>query len=174
MVNAEGAVSKEEIISWDEWWNAKKRVNEELIKAIEERDVSQVAKLLNEETAKHGLVADANFKMEGDVTPLHSAVQVGSIDIVDILLNRFAEVNAQDDTGVSPLHIACLSGNLAMVRKLLTRPELAVDLQDGEGNTPAHLAAKVLADEILILIVTKDRAVLKLLNDQNKTCLDLF
>lgn len=93
-MNAEGGVGKEDLITWDQWWNRKQITNEELINAINNRDIKAVANVLNEETAKHGLVADVNVKLMDHTTPLHFAVQVGSVDIADLLLKHFAEVNA--------------------------------------------------------------------------------
>jgi hypothetical protein len=49
-----------------------------------------------------------------------------------------------------------MSGNINMVKKLLSRPELTVDLQDSEGNTPVHKAASTLSDEIMFLLVERN------------------
>lgn len=128
LMNAEGGFGKDEIITWDQWWNRKQITNEELINAISNRDIKTVVNVLNEETSKHGLVADVNVKLMDNSTPLHCAVQAGAVEIVEILLKYFAEVNAQDEEGICPLHLACISSNLAMVKKLLSRPELMIEL----------------------------------------------
>lgn len=145
-----------------------------MINAINNKDSAAVAKLLDESTAQHGLVADANVKLGDKSTPLHCAVQCGNVNIVEILLKNFAEVNAQDEEGICPLHLACMSGNINMVKKLLSRPELTVDLQDSEGNTPVHKAASTLSDEIMFLLIERNPKVTSVMNTQQKTCIDLY
>ena len=50
--------------------------------------------ILDETKCPHGLTADVNMRFDEDETPLHSAVITGSVEIVQILLNRFAELNS--------------------------------------------------------------------------------
>jgi ankyrin repeat protein len=130
MMNADGAFGKDEIIAWDTWLNRKQLANEELINAIQKKDAKAVANVLDETMAKNGCVADSNVKLMDQSTPLHCAVQTGTVEIVDLLLKHFAEVNAQDEEGITPLHLACISGNLPMVKKLISRPEISVELKD--------------------------------------------
>ena len=70
------------------------------------------------------------------------------------------------------MHLACISSNTAMVKKLLTRPELLVQLQDSQGNTPVHKAANALADEIILLLVERNPVVTKVTNNKGQTCMD--
>jgi ankyrin repeat protein len=67
-----------------------------------------------------------------------------------------------------------MSGNINMVKKLLSRPELTVDLQDSEGNTPVHKAASTLSDEIMFLLIERNPKVTSVMNTQQKTCIDLY
>lgn len=174
MMNVEGAFAKDEIIAWDAWLNGKQMANEELINAIVKKDAKAVANVLNETTAKHGCVADANVKGVDLSTPLHFTVTSGTVEIAEILLKHFAEVNAQDEEGITPLHLACLSGNLPMVKKLLSWPGVSVELKDSTGSTPAHQAASNLQEDILLLIIEKKPAVAKATNTQGKTVIDLL
>ena len=78
------------------------------------------------------------------MTPLHYAVEVQSIDIIKILIRKYAELNARNDQGQTPLHLACKSGSIEIVKELTKiKDEIFVDIQDEEGNTPLHLAAKL-------------------------------
>lgn len=174
LVNAGGGVDKDKIVTWDMWWNRKQEANQEMFDAIMKKDAKLVSNVLNEETAKYGLVADANVKLMDMTTPLHSAVQYGCLDIVDILMKHFAEVNAQDEEGICPLHLCCINGNIAMVKRLLSKPETVVHLKDKNGDTPAHLAGKALQDEILLLLVERNPDVVQIENNEGKTCNDYF
>ncbi|XP_044751749.1 serine/threonine-protein phosphatase 6 regulatory ankyrin repeat subunit B-like [Coccinella septempunctata] len=81
-----------------------------------------------------------NFKSEGGVTPLESAVRSERGDIVDLLVANGADVNIQNADGNSPLHIACQKGSLDMVTRLLTCPNVDFDARNKAGYTPLNLA----------------------------------
>jgi ankyrin repeat protein len=51
-------------------------------------------------------------------TPLHAAAASGSVNVVQILLESGAEVDAQNSYGNTPLHIACLNGHSNMCSEL--------------------------------------------------------
>ena len=82
-----------------------------------------------------------------DSTPLHWAVVGGNPARVQKLLDAGADLNAVDNDGSTPLHIAArarlyLGGeNPAIVQKLL---DAGADLNavDNDGSTPLHIAAR--------------------------------
>ena len=80
------------------------------------------------------------MRFDEDETPLHSAVLTGSVEIVQILLNMFAELNSQDNDGKTPLHYSCMVGNIAVTKLLTQRQEIVVNITDEDGNTPLHVA----------------------------------
>ena len=86
------------------------------------------------------------MRFDEDETPLHSAVLTGSVEIVQILLNMFAELNSQDNDGKTPLHYSCMVGNVALTRLLTQRKEIMVNVIDEDGNTPLHVACQHLAE----------------------------
>ena len=55
------------------------------------------------------------------MTPLHCASQIGDLEIVKHLLERGANIEAQDQDGVTPLHCASYIGHLEIVKHLLER-----------------------------------------------------
>lgn len=55
---------------------------------------------------------------ETDTTLLHLAANASSA-ILELLLQHSAEVNQQNDEGISPLHVAAMWGNAEAVRLLL-------------------------------------------------------
>lgn len=51
--------------------------------------------------------ADVNMANNAGESPLHKAVAVGSIKIVDFLLSKNANIEASDANGMTPMHYAC-------------------------------------------------------------------
>lgn len=80
-----------------------------------------------------------NFYHAGN-TPLVTACQHGSADIVGLLLEHHAEVNTADRLGNTPFIAACTKGNLETVR--LLRPHIQdIDATHPNGATPLILAS---------------------------------
>lgn len=88
----------------------------------------------------HGF--DINFKYtspEGS-TPLIDAILTEDIKLFDLLLKYGANINAQDDKGFTPLHIALGVHNQYMVDKLLSL-KARTDLVNFRGITAQELLA---------------------------------
>jgi ankyrin repeat protein len=75
------------------------------------------------------------------MTPLHVAALEGSVDAAKALIERGADVNAQDGDGMAPLHLALEFGQCDMALFLLQH-SADVNVHDRGGRTPLHLAAK--------------------------------
>jgi len=74
-------------------------------------------------------------------TPLHYAARNGYGNIAEALLGKGASVNAGTKASDStPLHRACLSGNVSIVR-LLLKHRAQPSLADTDGKLPIHVAA---------------------------------
>ena len=102
--------------SWQDWWELKMNRNTELIKAIIGHQVQRVKDLLNDKKYQD-YCADVNFQNPRDMkSPLHIAVDVQDLEIVKILTNKFAELNAVDSKKQTPLHIACQLANFDIVK----------------------------------------------------------
>lgn len=56
--------------------------------------------------------------MKGDCTPLMEAASAGHVEIVRLLLQHKAEINAQSSSGNTPLMYACGGGHLEVVKVL--------------------------------------------------------
>eukprot|EP01094_Clydonella_sp_ATCC50884_P026463 TRINITY_DN7262_c0_g1_i1.p1 TRINITY_DN7262_c0_g1~~TRINITY_DN7262_c0_g1_i1.p1 ORF type:complete len:1217 (-),score=447.96 TRINITY_DN7262_c0_g1_i1:241-3612(-) len=78
-------------------------------------------------------------------TELHRAVNDNNIDGVRSLLSKStpADVNALDNHGWSPLHIAACAANLPMVEELLKAEDIEVNMVSQDGTTPLHYLARV-------------------------------
>ena len=73
-------------------------------------------------------------------TALHNAVDEGSPDVVQVLIDAGADIEAKDEKGRSPLHCASSSGALPVV-KMLVEAGAGVRATDNEGDTCLILAA---------------------------------
>ena len=108
-------------------------------------------------------------------TPMHNAVQKGSLQMVKVLLGRCLAPNAQNHFGVSPLHIAVreianiikstrketVSNNdqtkkvdeLVEIVKFISISCDNLDCQDFDGNTALHIAAREGLIEIVEILM---------------------
>ena len=86
------------------------------------------------------LEVDVNHQCRNDFTALHYAGKHKHADVVQVLIDAGADIEAKTDKGHSPLHLASRSGEVATVMKLV---EGGADVRatDDEGNTCLILAA---------------------------------
>jgi ankyrin repeat protein len=71
-------------------------------------------------------------------TALHVAAQEGHIEVMTLLIEQKAKVNAADFHGSTPLHIASQRGNQTAVILLIDN-SATVNVVDNDGNSPLHL-----------------------------------
>ena len=71
---------------------------------------------------------------------LHNAVWTGNIELVKMLLEKKADVNARKTDGATPLFLAAIRGHTEIVKLLL---DYKADVNRGlpDGDTPLHTAA---------------------------------
>ena len=72
-----------------------------------------------EEVRKNINEMGATFPDTQSQTVLHVASKSASLEIVDLLVNYKADVNANDMDGFTPLHLAAMHGNIQVVKKLV-------------------------------------------------------
>ncbi|RMJ24336.1 ankyrin repeat protein [Aspergillus sp. HF37] len=107
-------------------------------------------------TRPRGPVANVDAVEQRNKTALHLAVAHGREDIVLLLLQHRAQVNARSDGGWTPLHNACDKGSEAIVR-LLLQAGADINGQLLNGVTPLHLAAQAGHREAVeVLLERKD------------------
>ena len=75
------------------------------------------------------------------VQPLHSAAACRSLEVVTLLLERDADVNAQQHGGWTALHSAAMHGDVNMVSVLIEHGATA-ELSADDGSTARDLAEK--------------------------------
>ena len=120
-----------------------------LMRAARKADVAATRVLLD-----HG--ADPKATMKGGVTAMmvasgfggqvrfaeynpHSGTERESAECVRLLLERGADVNAANDAGQTPLHIAAAQRGEEFIRVLVARGA-RLDVKDAQGHTPLDVA----------------------------------
>jgi ankyrin repeat protein len=101
---------------------------------IEQSDSAAVAAMLDSNPA---LLGD---RLPNGKTPLHTAAYAGKIDIVRLLIDRGADLNAATTAGSVPLHGAAINGHEAVIR-LLVEKGAEVNVTNQGGYTPLTNAA---------------------------------
>ncbi|RLN40065.1 26S proteasome non-ATPase regulatory subunit 10 [Panicum miliaceum] len=81
-----------------------------------------------------------NAKDEEGWAPIHSVASTGNAQIVEILLERGADVDLTTDGGRTALHYAASKGRLNIAEKLIAHGA-KVNKKDKFGCTPLHRAA---------------------------------
>lgn len=134
-----------------------------LIKALEKNEVLKALRLLEEDpslvleegenditplmvASAKGFVpivtkivekgANVHAANEDENTALHMAARRGHLQVVDILLDSGANPMSRNMWGETPLIYAAEEGGLTTVKRLISRPDVEVDAEDAEGQTP--------------------------------------
>ena len=122
-----------------------------------ETELGQALKMYNMEKI-HRLVSsniiDLNYMHKDVGTPLCVAADRGDTDLVQILIEKGAEINARNGYIYSPLYIAAMEGHLDVVKVLLdggARPDNGAE----GGITPVHRAASSGHIEVLKLLLER-------------------
>jgi len=85
-------------------------------------------------------------------TPLHYTAINGDIEIVEMLLNRGANVNAANQCGITLLHSAVKRKKMEII-ELLLKKGAYVNARDSDSVTPLHLAVENGSEEIVKLLL---------------------
>jgi ankyrin repeat protein len=101
--------------------------------AVEADDIGQVAELLDSDP---GLLETRNVLND---TPLHVAAQQGHRGVVELLVNRGADVNATGNQNFTPLHYAVQEDYLDLASFLLQHGA-DVEMKTRQGATPLQVA----------------------------------
>jgi len=99
--------------------------------------------------------ADANARGVGETFFLHFAAQERRPDLVRLLVQHGANAAATDDSGATAMHVACRTGDTAVVREMLRARGAAESFvaRDNLGQAPIHLALAGDSFETLELVL---------------------
>jgi ankyrin repeat protein len=87
--------------------------------------------------------------MHGDA-PIHTAINLNSVDMVKMLVKHKADLNKRDVTKLSPLQIAIQENKGDIVKELLAGSDLDLCIQNAvSGQSLLHMGAKSTNTEIL-------------------------
>ena len=82
------------------------------------------------------------FLDEENSTPLHSAVDAGYTEVVEVLMKYGASPIAMKDDQPSPLHQAAFLGSISVLKALGKHCTLdQLEILNSDGRTPLHIAA---------------------------------
>ena len=76
-------------------------------------------------------------------TLLHYACYNGWYRVTKELIKHLCDPNSEDDTGTIPLHLACRSNNLDLVKYLVLKKHCDPNIRNSLGLVPLHNAASV-------------------------------
>ncbi|XP_076080240.1 uncharacterized protein LOC143051096 [Mytilus galloprovincialis] len=102
-------------------------LNDGLYSAIQKRDAKEVKNWLDRGAAINAILNDNKW------SPLHIATYMNQIDVIELLLERKADVNLVDADGNTPLHLASC-GSLP-VTVILVEHGSRLDAKNIKGNT---------------------------------------
>ena len=88
----------------------------DIITAIKHLDIESVKKLLNINRNRN---RNTSFENSTDISPIHTAAEMGSVEILQLLILHGANVNLTDTNSTTPLQVACLHGHYDAVNFLL-------------------------------------------------------
>ncbi|GAB1316314.1 hypothetical protein MFIFM68171_06524 [Madurella fahalii] len=87
-------------------------------------------------------------------TPVHMAALKGQVKILEILLNKGADINVIDSTGRTPLHCAVEGSRMDTVKLLVDRGA-DVSLTDSKGVSPLQIAVEKGMEDAVLLFIEK-------------------
>ncbi len=111
---------------------------------------------------------DLDSRDSAGLTIMHYAAMKNLGNIVYLLWERKPDlINAKDNMGETPLHLACENGALFAAEKLIEY-KADINAQDIDGETPLHYACRKGKKDIIVLLI-KNGANITVKNSAGKT-----
>lgn len=115
-----------------------------LLEALRADDEGKV-KTLFEDLSRVESTVDTTELIKLKETILHFAVQVAPLSLIQALVSNPSygvDINAQNDEGNTPLHLAVAASRINVVKYLMSLPLINDTVVNGDGKQPVELAAK--------------------------------
>jgi ankyrin repeat protein len=94
-----------------------------------------------------------NAKGRWDRTPLHCSARYGHIDILHLLVENGADLEAQNNDGWRVLHRAAYNYNhLPFIQELISRYHVDINARDNDGRTALRVARMIGRTEIITFL----------------------
>jgi ankyrin repeat protein len=111
-----------------------------------------VRAIITQKSQTSGVYSLVNRKDDNGWTALHFAANRGHEAVVQLLLNKGADINAKTKTGTTALHIAAQRGSEVVVRLLIDRGA-DVEAKDNRGEMALHRAARGGKEAVVRLLI---------------------
>lgn len=108
------------------------------VDVAENRVESVAQRLAAEPQLVHAMLTLNNNR----ATPVYVAAQFGALETLRLLVDSGGDPTAESTQGSTPLHAAAASGHAGVVRYLVGRDDIDVDVVDYRGKTPLHVAVE--------------------------------
>jgi len=93
-----------------------------------------------------------NARNNNGFTPLHYAADHGHVDILHLLVENGADLEAQGNIGRRTLHFAASNGHLPFIQELLSRYHVDINARDNFGFTALRVARDMNHTEIIAFL----------------------
>lgn len=97
---------------------------------------------------------DPNIKLSNGDSPIHLAVRLNNIKIIELLINHDSRLDSINDSGDSILHIAVEINNQKLIEFLLTK--IKPNLRDSKGYLPIHKAINLINNVLAKFLIEFD------------------
>ncbi|XP_071094932.1 serine/threonine-protein phosphatase 6 regulatory ankyrin repeat subunit C-like [Haliotis cracherodii] len=100
-------------------------------------------------------IVDINSRNDYGRTPAVIAAYKGRKAVFDLLVNNGADLRIVNDVGDNILNMACVGGNVEIVKYVIAQNIVDINSQDAYGRTPAMIAAHRGHKAVLRILIQK-------------------
>uniref|UniRef100_A0A672MAU2 Protein phosphatase 1 regulatory subunit 12C-like n=1 Tax=Sinocyclocheilus grahami TaxID=75366 RepID=A0A672MAU2_SINGR len=129
-------------------WQVRFEKTAEFLAVCASGDTEEAKEMLREARVQNGEDDMVNCANTDGITALHQACIDGSMEMVEFLLSRGANVNQVDSEGWTPLHVAASCGNLEITEFLL-RHGASLCSVNCDGDVPMDIAEDEATETLL-------------------------